>query len=218
MKDKLLNLLFPQKCMLCRRPLAAGERDICRACCRQAELNLDPPRTGGPDSFDLAAAGLRYEGAVRQALHGLKYQEKQSYARPLAKIMAYVYPKVLGRPVQLITFVPTNRATRRSRGYNQAQLLAEELAKLLELPCIETLEKTRTTQAMHGLTPAQRRENVAGAYRLCCPEEIVSGKSLLLVDDILTTGATLDACAKALKSAGAKQVLGLCAAESQKTS
>ncbi len=218
MKDKLLNLLFPPKCMLCRQTLGANEAGICQACCQQVEWNLVPNRIGGEDSFDVAAAGFWYEGPVRQALHGLKYQEKQSYARPLAQVMAYVYQNSLKVPADLVTFVPTNRATRRSRGYNQAQLLAVQLAKLINLPCIEALEKVRETKTMHGLDAKQRRENVAGAYRLFCPAERVNGKVVLLIDDILTTGATLEACAKTLKSAGARQVVGLCAAAAGKTS
>lgn len=215
--NKLLKLLFPPKCMLCGR-LLGEEEEICADCRRKVLLNTAPPRVEKGAFFHKAAAGLWYEGDVRKAIHGLKYREKQAYARPLARVMAYAFEHKLREPVDLITFVPTNRATLRRRGYNQAELLARELARMLDKPCLPTLEKTRETRAMHGLRPEERRANVLGAYDLCCPVSQVAGKRILLADDILTTGSTLSECARMLRGAGAERVLCLCAAAARKTS
>ena len=212
----LLKLLFPPKCMLCGR-LLGEEQEICAACREKVLLNTAPPRVENGAFFDKAAAGLWYENDVRKAIHGLKYREKQSYARPLARVMAYTVRHKLEEDVDIITFVPTNAATLRKRGYNQAELLAQELAAMLDVPCLPTLEKTRDTNPMHGLRPEERRANVLGAYRLCCSAETVAGKRVLVADDILTTGSTLSECARMLKTAGAVRVLCVCAAAARKS-
>lgn len=214
---KLLELFFPPKCMLCGS-LLREETEICSQCREKVLLNTAPPRVDKGAFFDKAAAGLWYETQVRKAVHGLKYREKQNYARPLARVMAYAWEHKLGETADCVTFVPTNSSTLRSRGYNQAQLLAEELAKMLNLPCVPMLEKTRETQPMHGLRPEERRANVLGAYRVCCLPETVQGKRVLLADDILTTGSTLSECARMLKMAGADKVFCLCAAAARKSS
>ena len=214
--NKLLKLLFPPKCMLCGS-LLGDEEEICLDCRQKVLLNTAPPRVEKGAFFDKAAAGLWYEGNVRKALHRLKYNEKQNYARPLARVMADACAHKLEAQVDMITFVPTNAATLRKRGYNQAELLARELASMLGVPCVPTLEKSRETRAMHGLRPEERRANVLGAYRLCCPADALAGKQVLLVDDILTTGSTLSECARMLKTAGVRQVLCICAAAARKT-
>jgi len=215
--NKLQKLLFPPKCMLCRR-LLDEELEICGDCRQKILLNTAPPRTEKGAFFDKAAAGLWYETDVRRAVQGLKYREKQNFARPLARVMAYAYEHKLQEPVDVITFVPTNRATLRERGYNQAELLARELSKMLDKPCLPMLEKTRETKPMHDLRPEARRANVLGAYRLCCEASQVAGKRILVADDILTTGATLSECSRTLKMAGADKVFCLCAAAARKTS
>ena len=97
---------------------------------------------------------------------------------------------------------------KRKRGYNQAQLIAQELAKQLHLPCQQLLEKTAATAAQHTLSAAERRTNLQGVYRVL-DEQQVSGKRILLVDDVLTTGATASACAQALLDAGAQSVFAV---------
>ena len=131
--NALLELLFPPKCMLCGSPLG-GDEEVCGRCRQRVLLNTAPPLVSAGAFFDKAAAGLWYEGDVRRAIHGLKYREKQSYARPLARVMAYAWEHKLGEECDLITYVPTNRSTLRRRGYDQAQLLARELSGLLGIP------------------------------------------------------------------------------------
>lgn len=214
--NRLLKLLFPPKCMLCGKVLGEDE-EICADCRERILLNTAPPRVEKGAFFDKAVAGLWYENDVRKAIQRLKYHEKQNYARPLARVMAYAFRHKLEEDVDLVTFVPTNAATLRERGYNQAELLARELSVMLGVPCLPTLEKQRETKPMHGLRPEARRANVLGAYRLCCSAEAVTGKRILVADDILTTGSTLSECARMLKSAGAARVLCVCAAAARKT-
>lgn len=164
LEHMLRRLLFPSRCMLCGMVLE-GDRQLCPACMERAVLQSGPARRGPEEHYDGAAAALRYEGAVRQAIHGLKYREKQSYARPLARIMKEIALRQLREDFDLVTFVPSNPGTERKRGYNQSRLLAEELARLLERPCRETLRKQRETQPMFGLSPKARREN--HPRRLC---------------------------------------------------
>lgn len=213
----ILKLLFPPKCMLCGMPLRENE-EICGDCRQKVLLNTAPPRMEKGAFFEKAAAGLWYETHVRNAVHGLKYREKQNYARPLARVMTYAYQHKIGEECDLIAFVPTNPSTLRKRGYDQAQLLAEALSEMLDIPWVQALEKTRETQPMHGLKPDARRANVLGAYRVCCQADLLRGKRVLLVDDILTTGSTLSECARMLKAAGTLRVYGLCAAATRKTS
>lgn len=215
--NAILKLLFPPKCMLCGMPLRENE-EICGDCRQKVLLNTAPPRMEKGAFFEKAAAGLWYETHVRNAVHGLKYREKQNYARPLARVMTYAYQHKIGEECDLIAFVPTNPSTLRKRGYDQAQLLAEALSEMLDIPWVQALEKTRETQPMHGLKPDARRANVLGAYRVCCQADLLRGKRVLLVDDILTTGSTLSECARMLKAAGALRVYGLCAAATRKTS
>ncbi len=215
--NAILKLLFPPKCMLCGMPLRENE-EICGDCRQKVLLNTAPPRMEKGAFFEKAAAGLWYETHVRNAVHGLKYREKQNYARPLARVMTYAYQHKIGEECDLIAFVPTNPSTLRKRGYDQAQLLAEALSEMLDIPWVQALEKTRETQPMHGLKPDARRANVLGAYRVCCQADLLRGKRVLLVDDILTTGSTLSECARMLKAAGTLRVYGLCAAATRKTS
>ena len=215
--NALLKLLFPPKCMLCGMPLREDE-EICGQCRQKVLLNTSTPRVEKGAFFHKAAAGLWYETNVREAIHGLKYREKQHYARPLARVMVYAYQHKIGEECDLIAFVPTNPSTLRERGYDQAQLLAEALSEMLDLPWVSALEKTRETRPMHGLKPDERRANVLGAYRVCCEDGLLKGKRVLLVDDILTTGSTLSECARMLRTAGAERVFGLCAAATRKTS
>lgn len=218
MKVKLLHslrrLLFPRKCIFCG-VLLEGERQVCPCCMEKVVLRGTPARRSTDLYVDASAAALYYTGAVRRVILNLKYGERQSAARALAKIMQEASLRQLRRSFDLITYVPGNPGTERSRGYNQAGLLAQELSKISKTPCIRTLRKTRSTRKMHGLKPDERRENVRDAYALCCANKQIEGKAVLLVDDVLTTGATLSECAKVLKAGGAAAVYGICAASSR---
>lgn len=144
---------------------------------------------------------------ARDAVHHLKYRNLKALARPLAKLMAeYLESNPL--PVDLILAVPMHPKRVRQRGYNQSDLLAQELSYLINLPTASgSLVRLRNTPSQVSLGAEARRSNVQGAFR--CKNQVCQGKSVLLVDDVCTTGATLNACALALKEAGAASVWGL---------
>lgn len=144
---------------------------------------------------------------MRALLHLFKYDRVAPLTRPLAQLLGLVlYQEPALRQVDIIVPVPLYPARERLRGYNQALLLARQLARTFNLPlAAAALIRTRDTASQTGLTPRQRRENVRGAFKVPDSSRI-KGKRILLIDDVATTGATLSACARALKRAGAASV------------
>ena len=209
----LLSLIFPGKCIFCGRLLKGSAHGVCDGCMDEIAFAGEAERGGGDELFDAAVSALAYEGKVREALHRFKFSGKQSYAAPLARILAFALENGPGEPCDIIIPVPTNRENVRKRGYNHAALLARELSRLIGVPSLEALGKIRRTRPMFGLGIDERRANVQSAFALLCAPEKIRGKRVLLVDDVITTGATLSACAGTLKEAGAEKVF--CAAVAQ---
>lgn len=151
---------------------------------------------------------FRFEGMARQAIHHLKYNNFRALASPLAQLLKdYLQVKLL--PREVLVPVPLHPHRLRERGYNQSSLLAKELGKLTGLPVVEgSLLRFRDTPAQTRAASAEvRRNNVDGAF--ACQDHKLQGKQVLLIDDVCTTGATLDSCAVALKKAGTSSVWGL---------
>ncbi|BBL79106.1 amidophosphoribosyltransferase [Rubrobacter xylanophilus] len=218
----LLDLLYPQRCAGCG---SRASDVLCRSCAGSLPL-IEPPlcsRCGLPAPADTPAcsgcrgvelhfegfrAPLRYEGVGREVVHALKYQGYTRLARALcAPLMASVLSE--GR-FDLVVPVPLHPSRQRRRGYNQAALLARALAGRIGVPFSDKLKAVRRTRDQVELTAAGRRENVRGAFE---SRGRVGGR-VLLVDDVLTTGATMSECARVLLEAGASAVyaVGLCRA------
>jgi ComF family protein len=147
-----------------------------------------------------------YEGALRGIVHAFKYDGRRSLARPLGRLLREAGAGVLGGADAVVP-VPLHAWKRLRRGFNQSA----DLARTLGVPVRTVLRRARATRAQAGLTPGQRRRNVAGAFTLArwpwpATPPAVADQILVLVDDVMTTGATLDACARVLKRAGAKEV------------
>jgi ComF family protein len=153
--------------------------------------------------FDAAFAYGDYSGNLRELIHLFKYQGVQSLARPLAELASRALPR--SEQFDFIVPMPLHWRKRMQRGFNQSALLASELSRRTNVPALAVLKRVKRTEAQAGLTGAQRRKNVAGAFAVRRPEKI-EGKHLLLVDDVLTTGATAGVCAAALKRKGAGRV------------
>jgi ComF family protein len=240
----LLGLFFPARCRICDRALDGISRlPICPRCwvdaaalsetglCNLCGLPGGPAdvlifQCAGciqhPPRFALTRSYGEYGGALRELVHLLKYNGMIPLATPLGERLASVAETPLWREefasCQAVVPVPLDPARLRSRGYNQAELLGRVVARRLRLPLLpaRTLRRVRATSTQAGLTRPQRRENVRGAF--AAEGALVKDRQILLIDDVMTTGATLDCCAAALRSAGARRVVALCVARTPEPS
>jgi ComF family protein len=144
-----------------------------------------------------------YSGRLRDLILLFKYEQMRSLAKPLGQFLRQGYPREA--QFDLLAPMPLHWRRLRERGFNQAELLAEQLAPLSGLPVVNAVRRVKHTPRQAGLTGKQRRANVKGAFMVPKPA-LVSGKRVLLVDDVLTTGASANSCAQALKEAGASTV------------
>jgi ComF family protein len=155
----------------------------------------------GRRGFDEAFCYGAYEGTLRKLIHLFKYSGMRRLAQPLGALLSDALPR--DRQFDLVTAVPLHWRRRWQRGFNQSELLGKAIAHARGIPTAKILRRGSATRAQAGLSNAQRRENVAGAFRA---RRRVPGLRILLIDDVMTTGATLGSCARALKKAGAKSV------------
>lgn len=210
--ERLLCLLFPARCILCGK-LIYPEEIFCPRC--QKELPREPYRR---EYEKLSVVSpLLYAGEARKAMHRLKFQGERDLARPMGRLLAQTAEEGLP-PVDGVVWAPMSETKKRERGYDQSELLAKSAAKALGVPCLPVLRKVRETGIQHELSRDGREENVKNAYGV--RKSLVAGvkgRRLLLIDDIVTTGATLRECAKALYDAGAESVAAVCVADASKT-
>ena len=196
--------LFPPKCILCMGLLEGEQTDLCRRCRAETDDYLQGKLK--LQFIDRAAAVWYYKGNVRKSLHRFKFRRARFLAEPYGKLMAMKALTGELADVDLVTWVPISPLRKLFRGYDQDQLLAEVIARELGIPCRELLKKIRHNRPQSGISGyARRRANVLGVYQAQYPGEI-RGKRILLVDDILTTGATASECARVLLTAGAEEV------------
>ncbi|CAN5846032.1 ComF family protein [soil metagenome] len=216
----LADMFYPQRCVGCER---RSSDVLCRACFEALPRVGHPVcgRCGLPTAFatfmceacknvdfgfESAKAALKYEGVGKKIVHALKYR---GYKQVVDRLATPLMLQAIGdERFDVVVPVPLHRARRRKRGFNQAELLARGVAQKLNASVSDTLEVVRGTRDQVELSAAQRRANVAGAYKA---KNSLHGR-FLLVDDVFTTGATMNACALTLVSAGAKEVhaLSLC--------
>ena len=206
----LLDLLFPPKCVFCGKVLDSGEDGLCARCQRDLPWLADGEAELTGEFFSLCTAPLRYQDKVRDSIRRYKFNGRRGYHKLYGKLVAQCVHDHLAGRYDLITWVPLSSQRKKERGYDQAFLLASAAALELGEVAVETLRKERHTAAQSGLTEAaQRRANVLGAYTPVDPE-LVAGKRVLLIDDVVTTGSTLSECARTLRTMGAADVV--CAA------
>jgi ComF family protein len=230
--DGLLAVLLAPGCAACQRPLESPTRGAVCASCWNAILRITPPvcdlcgdplpswrQTSvesarcprcrrRPVGIDRGRAVGVYDGALRQIVHAFKYDGRRTLAGPLARLMADAGHDLLAT-ADFAVPVPLHRRRERSRGFNQARDLADRLGCRVA----EVLVRTRATPRQTDLPAARRHANVRGAFVLRHRlRERIEGRNVVLVDDVSTTGATLHACARVLRDAGAREVRALTAA------
>jgi len=222
----LIIFLFPAQCRVCEGNLDPSDGYyICKSCWEQAEYikkpfcekcgypllqNIALPEkilscSKCPDSpyFRKARPIANYESAVGEAIKLLKYSGKEIMAKPLSELMFSSMQRLLpGEDYDLIVPVPLHKKKKRKRGYNQMDLIGRRLSQLTGIP-IETdsLVKIKDNEPQVGLSDNKRLENVKGVYDVKEPS-LISGKRVLLIDDVMTTGATINECAKILMRQG----------------
>jgi len=219
-----LDLVFPPLCPVCRSMLGLGRRDPLCAACWQGLERIRPPwcrccgiaigieglcglcRRQRP-RFAYARAAARYGGLVREAIHAFKFGGRRGMADPLGDLVAELGPSALpGATPDLLLPVPLHRRRERERGYNQALLLSRRLERAWGVPVAAgVLVRRGITAPQADLDAPARRRNVRGAFAVTNPEAIF-GRHVVLVDDVLTTGATAGECARCLLRAGASTV------------
>lgn len=199
----LLDVLFPRKCLLCESLLLPSETDLCDDCRTHA-----PCFTGSRRSIPLVADWTSvwfYEGNARESILRYKFGGEGSYAQGYGRLLAMAILNA-GMEFDVLTWVPVSFFRRWRRGYDQVELLAKAVAGELGCEAERTLWKSRHNRRQSSITgPERRRANVLGAFQARRPERVAE-KRVLLLDDILTTGATAEECAKVLRLAGAERV------------
>ena len=200
----LLNLLFPPKCILCGKLLKKDEQDLCREC--RGDSPEYPYRKENRQFLDSFTAVWYYEGNVRRSLLRYKFHGARSFAPGYGRLLAMKLLQTCPEGFDCLTWVPVSRLRKLTRGYDQVQLLADAVGRELGMTPVPLLKKVRHNRPQSGIRDAaKRRGNVLGVYREENREQI-AGSRILLLDDILTTGATAGECARVLLTAGAKEV------------
>lgn len=230
-KNFILYLLFPRTCFNCGVDLPLNEQGfLCKEClkklkkpgpiiCQRCGITL---KDGGAHCFNcrgsklktfkcsLIRSALDFNAPSRALVHGLKYEKYTNIANFLAPLM---HKTLLENPQMLeaefFVPVPIHKKRFKKRGFNQAEVLARELSSLTNIPYINALTRIKNTKSQTKLTKKQRAENIKEAFICTSPKEI-KRKAVILIDDVCTTSATLEECAKVLKKAGAREVYALC--------
>jgi ComF family protein len=219
-KRAALDLFFPQKCIgcgeegevicpQCRKSLTKIVPPICPVC-GKPQMNgiLCQVCVNGNSHIDGIRSPYRFEGTIRETIHQLKYKNIRCLGEPLAGLL-YTYLKRNPLDFDVIVPVPLHDKRLRERGYNQSELLARELSNLTKVPVVNDCLKRSKYILPQAKTQSvdQRRQNVDQAFS--CVNSSLKNARALLIDDVCTSGATLDACAQALKSGGAISVWGI---------
>jgi competence protein ComFC len=228
-----VDLLYPKTCQACDKPIPAVAVDgmVCFSCWAQINMNRPPfchacgrqltrrdisknmcsrcVRT--PVSFDRAFSACVYEGTIKTLIQNFKYKDKQFLGTPLSKLLIE-FIRGFDIPIGIVDYlipVPLHSGKLREREYNQAQILCEQVGIAFDKPVVENnLFRYRATDTQASLEPHQRFLNVRGSFAVT-EKESVRGRNIMLIDDVLTTGATASEAARALKDAGANIVLVL---------
>lgn len=200
LKNSVKDILFPVRCPYCETVIHKTEY-ACEDCKKKFP---------SPAIIKYAVGGYKctspfpYDGIFKKAVKRFKFGNKGGYAKQLAfPIVQSILESYQGVDFDLITCVPMHKKRLAQRGYNQAELLARECAKIMNIPYCDTLEKFKENREQHSIKASERAKNVKGVYRII-DKELVRDKNILIIDDIITTGNTLGECAKILMKKGCR--------------
>ncbi|MDZ7343009.1 MAG: ComF family protein, partial [candidate division KSB1 bacterium] len=220
----LLGLIYPPKCLICNRHQRSAQTALLCEDCLAEIAALPLPEEGWFDKLnvvphdrglDRAIAGWRYDAHMQQVIHAMKYQRRPSLSQVLGSMLAQRLASFLNEEHAhaVLVPVPLHRRRARERGFNQSLLLARALAKSWNLSVQpRAVQRIRFTKSQATLDATARWENVNGAFAPA-PNLDLQGRLIFLIDDVFTTGATMNACASALKTAGTSRVIGIALAK-----
>lgn len=202
--EHIKGFIWPRRCILCRRSLGPGGDRVCPECAASLPEPFSGARRG--THYRRWASALWYEDRVRESFLRFKFGGCRFYAELYGPWLANAVQKLLGTDYELLTYIPISRLRRRRRGYDQTLLLAEAAGRALGMKPVCTLKKrSRVKPQSRTLGPEERQRNIRGAFSVPKPE-LVRGRRVLLIDDVLTTGATVSEASRVLLEAGAKSV------------
>jgi len=211
----LLDFLFPNHtCLICKGELCAPQNNhMCEACVKNLPINTEPVTLVDAEArqyFRRVYSAFMYQGEIPSLVLRLKYNNNGDVAVALAPYMAATMLKNKANKNMVLVPVPLCKKRQKSRGYNQAELLAKEIGVILNLPVrTDILVRTKATTPQKKMSVKQREENLAGAFGIST-EAIqggaLTGSNVTLVDDVFTSGSTVNECARVLREAGVKSV------------
>lgn len=208
------GILFPRRCILCRGFLKDEETDLCHSCRTDAPYypfstaNPAPKGKNNLHFLDSFTAVWYYDGDVRKSIHRYKFRNAVKLSSGFGRLLAMKLLREGSEQFDVLTWVPVSKERLHQRGYDQSELLAQAVAAELDIASVRVINKIRNTPPQSGISsPESRKANVLGAFSVV-PGATLQNKSVLLLDDVYTTGATMEECAKVLLLAGAREVHG----------
>jgi len=232
LKDDILDFVYPQHCAICKKHLNREEKDVCEACWNSLVTLPDPfcpycrsfyepgdTKCGFCQSvgkiiedhkITLVRSLGRFDDYYKELIHRFKYGKKIPLGKRLGQRLGEtINDDSYFLECHFLIPVPLHKSRYRERGFNQSEIIAEEISKITNVPVLKNaLKRKKNTKDQTNLSPQQREENVSGAFVVTQPE-MVNDKRIILVDDVITTGATMNECAQMLKQAGAEKIIGM---------
>ena len=220
-----VDFIYPPACPACGRPME-GDAVMCPACSESLMRTGRAVRQGSPAEFlhlpgelhfDFILTAWDYSAELEKLVHRVKYERGLRLGVCLGSMMAEIMVSRLpaGDPRCFLSPVPLHRIRKRERGYNQSEILCRGISRVWGMPVrCDVLERIKNTKSQTRMSAEKRQDNVKGVFRVRSPEA-VCGRCILLVDDVITTGATMNGCSRVLKEAGAAAVIGLALARPQ---
>ncbi|OQX53930.1 MAG: hypothetical protein B5M48_02075 [Candidatus Omnitrophica bacterium 4484_213] len=207
---KSLDLIYPLNCVICKKKLNFDDGSyLCSECYSKIIKNKPPFSVKcdcSPVYFQRAWAVGKYTGIIKDLIHLFKYHRQQYLSKPLGKLMVdFIKINLNWQIINVLVPVPLHPRKLRQREFNQSELLAKEINKQISIPLANALIRIKQTSSQTILPPEKRLSNIAGAFKTREQKEVAQ-KSILLIDDVFTSGATANECARVLKQGGAKRV------------